>query len=66
MILYFDINYDNLYKKSGMDEDEIDFNKINKQIEPFNKELDEIVNMMRDDIGIDVLNHKLTKRIKSS
>lgn len=57
-----EVFYDNLYNQ--VDKEEIDFKKIGKYIDPFHDELESIVNLMRKDIGIEVLNHKLSKRIK--
>ena len=54
-------HYEDLYKQTEI---KVDFKKMDKILEPFDDYLLEIVNLMRKDIGIDVLNHKLNKRIK--
>lgn len=55
--------YDNLSTKIEL-EDKRDFDKVEKQTGILHAELDEIIVMMRDDIGIDVLNKKLNHRVK--
>lgn len=55
--------YDNLSTKVEV-EDKMDFDKVEKQTNILRTELDEIIVIMRDDIGIEVLNKKLNQRVK--
>ena len=59
--------YDMLYAKLEILEDlkvNLDVSKIEEQIDILIDKLDEIIGMMREDIGVDVINQKLNKRLK--
>ena len=62
-----EVFYDNLYGKleirEGMDIN-ADFDKIEELTISLINRIEEIINMMRKDIGVDMLNHKLNKRIE--
>lgn len=59
--------YDMLYEKLEIREDmdlKFDVSKIEIQIDVLISKLEEIVDMMRKDIGVNIINRKLGNRLK--
>lgn len=53
--------YENLFEKP---EEEIKIKTLTEAINPLEEKLEEVLNLMRKDVGIDILNIRLNKRIK--